>query len=119
MPRTQVPATLPDPPAPAAALRNVFEYGPQPGDRRVSQPFPEPSAREEATPTSQPADPVRLVGLVSRGGLLRAALAIEGEVTVLAPGQQAFGYTLLSIDRDGDVRLKAPNGAEIRAAGDR
>ncbi len=117
MPPTQVPAALPDPGAPPATLRNVFEYRPQPGDQRVSQPFPKPSVREEP-PTSQPADPVRLVGLVSRGGVLQAALAIEGEVTVLIPGQEAFGYTLLSVDRDGGARLRGPDGAEIQARGD-
>jgi hypothetical protein len=100
---------------PAVPQRNVFEYA-----HRADQ----PEARVRVTPEAAPAPPippepasrapapVRLVGLVNRGGKLRAALSILGEVVVLGPGEEAEGYRVLSVDPEQGVRLRGPDGAE-------
>jgi hypothetical protein len=95
--------------------RNVFEYA-MPTDQPVRQVTPAPQATPEP-PTPREAvsavpEPVRLVGLVNRGGRLRAALFILGEVVVLAPGEEAEGYRVLSVDPDRGVRLRGPDGTE-------
>jgi hypothetical protein len=58
---------------------------------------------------------VRFVGVVARGGRPCAALVIEGEVVLLAPGESSAGYTLLGVDPDEGARLRTPAGAEMRA----
>lgn len=100
---------------PAVPERNVFEY---------AHPDGSPEARVRVAPEVAPAtpppleaaprepEPVRLVGLVNRGGKLRAALSILGEVVVLGPGEEAEGYRVLSIDSDRGVRLRGPDGTE-------
>jgi hypothetical protein len=107
-PRPRIEMRSPDV-APAAPSRNVFEYG-DPAPPTASAPvLPLPvGPRPEATPPS----PVRLVGLVALGGGRTAALSIEGTVVLLAPGQSALGYTLLSLDADSGARIRAPDGVE-------
>jgi hypothetical protein len=56
---------------------------------------------------------VRLVGLLRRGGRLRAALAIVGETVVLAPGESSGGYSVVSIDEDEGVTLRGPDGSTV------
>lgn len=99
--------------APSASLRNVFEYV----DAGVRAAGPPPSMAPRApvaAAIAPPAPPaVRLVGLLRRGGQLKAALAITGETYVLASGESAGGYTVVGIDEDEGVRVKTPDGATI------
>src|SRR5439155_22509407 len=104
------------PTAPPRSLRNVFEYGD--GTPRVAAAAPAaapPSllmAPAAPPPSAPPA--VRLIGLVRRGGQLKAALAVVGKTVVLAPGESASGYTVVSIDEEEGVQLKAPDGSPLR-----
>jgi hypothetical protein len=99
---------------PSASLRNVFEYV-EAGVRAVGPPpSMAPRAPVAAAIPPPPAPPaVRLVGLLRRGGQLKAALAITGETYVLASGESAGGYTVVGIDEDEGVRVKTPDGATI------
>ena len=96
--------------------RNVFEYAGDAGPIRLAR-------LKEARPAATPAPevdssraPVRLVGVLRRSGQVRAALAVLGEVVILAPGETASGYTLLAIDEDAGARLRLPSGAEVDAS---
>jgi hypothetical protein len=51
------------------------------------------------------------VGVVHRGGLLKAALALGGEVVMLGVGEERDGYRVESIDEDAGVRVTGPGGA--------
>lgn len=78
----------------------------------------EPSVRSEATsvrpePEASPAPPLRLVGLIRQGGLLRAALSIHGVAVTAAAGESVEGYEVLSVDDDAGVRLKDAGGTEV------
>jgi hypothetical protein len=114
-PRRPLDVAAPARPAGTASLpdRNVFDYADPPAAtapspvRPVAPPAPSPSpAVTEAVP-----EPVRLVGLVRRGGRPRAVLSILGEVVVLAAGEESEGYRVLSVD-DETVRLRGPGGSE-------
>jgi hypothetical protein len=98
--------------------RDPFEYvddrpsvprGPAEESRRIRD------LRGAASP-SPSADPVHLVGLVRRDGALLAALSIGGEVEVVAVGDEAAGYRVLSIDEDAGARLRGPDGLERTVA---
>jgi hypothetical protein len=95
--------------------RNVFEYAASARPALTAKPAPRATyAPVEVPPVAAivaSAEPVRLVGLVQRGGTLRAALSISGEVVILGTGETAEGYRVLSIDAEG-VRLREPDGAE-------
>jgi hypothetical protein len=56
---------------------------------------------------------VRLVGFLRGNEGLKAALSILGEVVVCAAGEQVSGYTVVSVDEEEGVRVRAPDGAEI------
>jgi hypothetical protein len=56
---------------------------------------------------------MRLVGLVRKGGALKAAVSMWGETVVLGVGDEARGYQVLSIDEEGGVRLRGPDGSEL------
>lgn len=104
----------PHPPSPAPPLlRNPFEFGSRP-----REPAPSPAATSAPShgvlPTEPPPPPVRLVGFVVRGEGLRAALVVEGETVLLAVGETALGYTLVSADPGEGVRLTGPDGLEFR-----
>jgi hypothetical protein len=103
----------PETPAPGASDRNVFEFVEAAAPRATAPPKPTPIPSVEAPP-SPPAPPpaVRLVGLVHRGGALRAALSVRGTVVILGLGEESEGYRVLSIDEDIGVRLAGPDGAE-------
>jgi hypothetical protein len=98
-------ATSPGP----AVSRDIFRYAdspePQSHAARASR-----EADERRTEPPPPAGP-RLVGVLRRGGGLLAALAVEGEVVLLSPGQSAAGATLLSVDEES-VRLRLADGSE-------
>ena len=98
-------------PAESAPLRNVFEYVDRPVAPPITAPpLPRaPAALEPAAPKAEP--PVRLVGLMNRGGRLHAALAVGGEVVVVSAGEKAAGYVVEAIDEDDGVRLRGPDGA--------
>jgi hypothetical protein len=95
------------------STRNVFEYGarptPEPAWRPAAPAVPSlPPVVEE--PVAAPA--VRLVGLVRRGGVIKAALQVHGETMVVGAGEAAGDYRVVSIDDDG-VRLRAADGTTI------
>jgi hypothetical protein len=96
-----------------ASTRNVFEYG--------ARPAPEPTSRPAApvAPSLPPAiappvaaAAVRLVGLVRRAGVIKAALQVHGETMVVGTGEAAGDYRVVAIDEDG-VRLRAADGTMI------
>lgn len=101
----------------APSPRNVFEYS----DAAIRPTAAVPNVAAvapRAAPVIQPPQPapsplVRLVGLLRRGGQTRAALAVAGDTIVLAAGESASGYTVVSIDEDEGVRLRTPDGSTI------
>jgi hypothetical protein len=48
-------------------------------------------------------------------------LSVAGTTVVVAPGESADGYRVLSVDEDAGVRLRSPSGEELllRPAGTR
>jgi hypothetical protein len=98
-------------PVPAVPSRNVFEFvnAPPPPPRPAPMPAP---ALAPAEPSPSPEPAVRLVGLVRRGGVLKAALAIGGETVVVAAGESAGDYRVIGIDEEG-VRLRAADGSTL------
>lgn len=105
------------PPAPRVvepeAIRDLFRFAdgsarsPEgAGRERTRAQAARPSA-PDPTPPSGP----RLVGLVSRGGRMVAALAADGEVVLAGPGETAAGVTVLAVDEDG-VRIRRADGTE-------
>jgi hypothetical protein len=116
-PRAPQPASRPAKPDPPASDRNVFEYLDEPREN----PSPEPKATpllarpfvEDAAPPPSPAPVLRLVGFVRRSGGVRAAVSIRGTVFVLAVGERAEGYLLLSADEDAGVQIQGPDGSAI------
>ena len=111
------PPTLPPPLAAPLrpTTRNVFEYG----DAGRPAATPRASlapARPAPEPLPSPSPAVRLVGLVRRGGQLKAALAIAGETVLLGAGDSAAGYTVTSIDEDEGVRVRGPDGVTLQLA---
>jgi hypothetical protein len=104
-----------EPAPPASAARNVFEFA-EPKEAPVASAAPahpvEPAPPAPSVAAAPAADPVRLVGLVHRGGQLRAALSIGGTVVVLGAGEEAEGYRVLSVEEEAGVRLRGPDGIE-------
>lgn len=100
---------------PPVSARNVFEYAPRP----AADPSLRPPAPKEldAPPVVVPpiAPLVRLVGLVRRGGALKAALLVHGESVTVGLGEVVEGYTVAAIDEDG-VRLRASDGSTLTLA---
>jgi hypothetical protein len=111
---TPPPAATPPPRAvDPETIRDLFHFADS------SPRAPEASAREgpraqDVRPEAAappPAPGPRLVGLVSRGGRLLAALAAEGEVVLAGPGDTAAGVTVLAVDEEG-VRIRRVDGKE-------
>ena len=102
---------LPSPPA-----RDIFRYAETPSSpvRRMSV---EPKVEATAEPPAPP-PALRLVGLVRRPEGLRAAVATASGVVIVGPGDLVLGHSVLSLDEDRGLRLRAPDGTElILAAG--
>jgi hypothetical protein len=103
-------------PALPALTRDPFRYAqPGPPSRVPTAAGGMASAGDEEPVVTLPAEPpVRLVGILRRGGGLRAALSIRGELALLAVGEQAGGFTLRGLDEDAGARLEAPDGSILQ-----
>jgi len=98
--------------------RNPFRYADE-GGGRVSPAPPLASIPPPLQPVPAPAasaSPLRLIGLVRKGGAVKAALSLWGETVVLGVGEEARGYRLLSVDEESGARLRSPDGTEVRLA---
>jgi hypothetical protein len=110
---TEPRASDPEPPPPPS--RDVFRYA-EPVDEapRLRRPL---AGIAPAPPPSLPAEPVppplRLVGLIRQSQGLRAAVGTSAGVVVVGPGDVVDGYTVLGVDEDRGLRLRAPDGGEI------
>jgi hypothetical protein len=112
------PRTTPAAPRPALAATPVDVAGLRDVFRFADEPARAPERRESAAlrvlPTrgalSPPAGP-RLVGVLRRAGRLVAALSLDGEVELAAPGETAAGVTVISVAEDG-VRVRRADGSE-------
>ena len=68
-------------------------------------------------PTPEPApERVRLVGLVRRAGVLRAVVVVDGAVVLASAGDTVGGFRVLSLDEEGGVRVRDPEGLEATLA---
>lgn len=101
-------------PVEVGPIRNVFEYVERAPAAPVVVAAPPRLAAPVETMPRKPEPAVRLVGLVNRGGRLHAALALGGEVVLVAPGESAGGYVVEAIDEDDGVRLRGPDGAALK-----
>jgi len=111
--RSSAPPRAPDPDLPWPArdpFRYVDEHRGGPG--ATTSPRPAPPASVVAAPAPS-ANPLRLIGLVRKGGSLKAAVSMWGETVVLGTGEESRGYRVLSIDDEGGVRLRGPDGSEL------
>lgn len=119
VPDPRVEATAPARPASQPTMaeppsRNPFEYAEEGVHRPRSLPAPSVTLPQLSAPAPpEPASQVRLVGLVRQGGALKAALALSGDIVVVGEGESVEGYTVLSLEEESGVRLRAPDGAEI------
>jgi hypothetical protein len=55
----------------------------------------------------------RLVGIQRQGGVLKAAVALGGDVAVLREGESVDGYTVVAIDEEEGVRLRDAAGTAV------
>ncbi len=115
-------------PAPRPSQESVFRVAPAertatPPATLARDPFrfadegavaPTPTALATPRPFEEPAAParVRLVGLVRRAGMLRAALVVDGEVVLASVGDTVSGFRVLSLDEDAGIRVRDPQGLE-------
>lgn len=112
-PRARRPAAVRRSPVPPVeSMRNVFEYGSRPAPEAPIYEPPPVIALPEEMPPPTVAPAVRLVGLVRRGGVVKAALSVHGETVVVGTGEAAGDYRVVSIDEDA-VRLRAADGSMI------
>lgn len=103
------------PPARSFPSRNLFQYADERVTSRVPSPPPAvrpPPVRAE-TETAPAAPAVRVAGLIRRAGQLKAALVVDGEVTVAGRGERAGDYTVLDVDDEAGVRVRGPGGDEM------
>jgi len=110
--RSPAPArtVAPDLPWPA---RDPFRYADERREGIAAGPSrATPAAPAPPAPVATP-NPLRLVGLVRKGDVLKAAVSMWGETVVLGPGEESRGYKVLSIGDEGEVRLRAPDGQEL------
>lgn len=124
------PSSVPVPPGPAASAvesevsayspvpppaRDVFRYADAPSVSSAAPPTPSVRPPEPPPALAPPvAEPVRLVGLVRRSGILQAALSIHGEVVVLSVGESSGGYQLLDLDEDEGATVRDSEGRPLR-----
>jgi hypothetical protein len=108
---TPSPAEVAVDPLPPPPARDIFRYAEPPAP--AFEPGPGGAEVRDRAPDAPPAPPpfpLRLVGLVWRAGRLHAAVATVTGVVVVAPGDVVEGYTVLAIDEDAGLRLRAPDG---------
>ena len=100
------------PPIRRTPSRNLFEYA---EDRRpaAAPPAPREAYVAPEAPAPSPSPAVRVAGLVRRGAELKAALVVDGEMTVAGKGDRAGRYTVLEVDDEAGVRLRGPAGEEM------
>lgn len=103
------------PPRLVRPTRDLFRYASdaaEPATPRATA-IAAPTSVPSATPAPAP-PPVRLVGFVRRTGRLAAVLQVDGEVVVSEVGQAAGRFTLLALDEDTGVHLRAASGEELQ-----
>jgi len=94
--------------AAARPRRDLFRFGSAeaaPSRAVPRRTLPEPPAASTGGP--------RLVGFIEQGDAVRAALAMEGRVVLVAPGEDVEGYSVLRVDPDQGVALRGPDGVEL------
>ena len=106
-PRVVDPETIPD----LFRLSDRSARSPEGAGRQRARAPRSPFVAPAPTPPRGP----RLVGLVSRGGGMVAALAADGEVVLAGPGETVAAVTVLAVDDEG-VRIRRPDGTEERLA---
>jgi len=113
-------AFTPAPVAPPA--RDVFRYvgrdddgGAAPAPFEDAAPPSPPPSLAEAAPSTAPAPDQgpRLVGILRQGGVLKAAVAIGGEVVIARAGETVDGYSVVSIDEEDGVVLRDASGTPV------
>jgi hypothetical protein len=110
--RARTPSLPSPPPARRSPSRNLFEYA----DEGAVAPRLPPSRETGAAPAApapSPSPAVRVAGLIRRGGEVKAALVVEGELTVAGKGDRAGRYTVIDVDDETGVRLRGPGGEEM------
>jgi hypothetical protein len=90
-------------------IRDLFRFADAERPSGLEE-VPAPRAGDPAATPPSASGP-RLVGLVSRAGRRVAALAADGEVLLVGPGETAAGVTVLAVDDDG-VRIRRADGSE-------
>jgi hypothetical protein len=90
-------------------LRDVFRFADEPVASARAEAEPGQAARPAAD--AEPASHPRLVGLVSRGDRLLAALAVGDEVLLLGPGETVAGITVVTLNGES-VRVRRSDGTE-------
>jgi len=117
-PRAPAPRAAAPRPAltPWAPTRNLFEYADAPRTPppvMASDPTARPRASEAPAPVAATPPALRVVGLVRRGGELKAALMLEGEMVLAGKGERAGGYNVLDVDEEKGVSVRGPGGEEL------
>jgi hypothetical protein len=108
--RHAAPPQAAEPPLPT---RNPFRFAEEAAPRPLA-PAATPATPGPSAAPQRP--PVRLVGFVRRGEDVVAALSINGEVVLAGRGDSVGGFSVLSIDDDVGVRLRATDGSELALA---
>jgi len=108
--RSAPPARAADPDLPWPE-RDPFRYAEE--RRPTAASAPPPIRAAPSPPPVATANPLRLIGVVRKGGTVKAAVSLWGETVVMAEGEESRGYKVLSIDDEGSVRLRGPDGSEL------
>jgi len=115
---TPAPATLVSQPVPAPSVpplrRDPFRFASDESGVSPDLPAGEWAPRAPAAPAPTPAPSIRLSGFVRRGGQIRAVLSVPGGPLILGAGEEAEGYRVLEIDEEAGVRVRLPDGQEIK-----
>lgn len=107
------PAAGPGSPArarPAMPLRDPFRYAEE--EPRTVLPVPPRAPLSPASGVAPTPPGIRFLGLVRRGGALKAAVAVSGDIVLVAPGESVAGYVVLSLEED-TLKVRGPEGGEI------
>jgi hypothetical protein len=98
---------------PASLARNPFRYADEPVARMPAGAAPVVRATAPPPSVSPTPEPIRLSGFVRRGVELKAVLSVAGTTLVVAAGESAEGYRILSVDEDAGVRVRGRAGEEF------